>query len=259
MEKYLSIAIKAAKKAGAYQARHFNTILQIRKKGIMDLVTNVDINSEKMICTEILSNFPDHSLITEEQVCSQASPNEQNKFVWIIDPLDGTSNYVHHIPFFCVSIALMIKGVLSVGVVYNPILNEFFTAVRGKGAYCNNKRMHVSKNRELAMAMLATGFAYNIKKVSDNNFNNFQNASLKTVAIRRLGSAAIDLAYVARGFFDGFWELYLKPWDKAAGALLVMEAGGKVSNFKGSSFDIFGREILATNGTIHTPLKKILK
>ncbi|MFH1379197.1 MAG: inositol monophosphatase family protein [bacterium] len=259
MEKHLKLAVNAAKRAGLYQLKKLHTSRQIHLKGKNNFVTEVDIHSEKLICGAITQKFPHHGILTEEKQCRQDLTKIDRRYLWIIDPLDGTTNYIHHIPFFCVSIGLIIDGKQQLGVVYNPALDECFTAMRGKGAYLNGRRIHVSRQAKIDQALLATGFAYNLKQVKDDNLDNFVRVRRRCSGIRRCGAAAIDLAYTACGMYDGFWELFLNPWDTAAGSLLVKEAGGRISDFKGRPFNLYGRETLATNGRIHTALKILLK
>lgn len=258
MEKYLTLAVSAAKKAGIIQMKYLNKPKRVKPKGIIDFVTNVDIACEKLICKEIYKKYPHHDILTEEKVCKPRSGTDK-RYRWVVDPLDGTINYMHGLSLFSISIALEINKKLQVGVVYNPALNECFTVVRGKGAYCNGKKIHVSRQKDLIKSLLVTGFAYNIRNADNTNLENFARVSLKAQGTRRLGSAAIDLAYVACGKFEGFWELYLNPWDKAAGSLLVEEAGGKVTGFKDNSFNLYSKEILATNNKIHHSLQRLLR
>lgn len=259
MKQYLNLAIRAAKKAGKLQMQFRDKPKRIKAKGIIDYVTEVDIASEKLICAMIRKKFPTHHLVTEENTCVSTSKNINKKYSWIIDPLDGTINYMHGLPLFCISIAFAIDNQVQAGVVYAPALGECFTAIKGKGAYMNNKHISVSKHTKLIKSLLVTGFAYNIHHADNTNLDNFARISLQSQAVRRLGSAAIDLAYIAAGRFEGFWELYLNPWDMAAGSLLVKEAGGNVTDFSGKTFNIYGKQLLATNGKIHHLLKQLIQ
>jgi myo-inositol-1(or 4)-monophosphatase len=192
--------------------------------------------------------------LTEETHANGAVKKGQEG-LWIVDPLDGTTNFVHGFPMFCVTVAAEFKGEVVVGVTYHPILNELYIAVKGKGAFVNKKRMRVSETTKLKNSLLATGFAYSASDVLKSEMSSFERASRSARAVRRPGSAALDLAYTARGVFDGFWERNLSPWDVAAGSLLVTEAGGKVSDFTGKKFDVHGKEVLATNGLIHKSIR----
>ncbi len=223
-------------------------------KGKNNIVTDVDKKSEKMIIGRILSRFPGHSILSEEI----GSIRNNTEFKWIIDPLDGTTNFAHAFPFFCVSIALEVSGDIVFGVVYDPMREELFCAERGRGAYLNKKRIGVSRNRKLEESFLATGFSYGQNR-KYKNIGNFKRLLMKTMAIRRAGSAALDLSYVACGRFDGFWEMDLKPWDSAAGYIIVKEAKGKITKFDGSKYSIYAEDILATNNLIHNQMVPYLK
>jgi myo-inositol-1(or 4)-monophosphatase len=239
------IAIEAALKSGRLIRDSVGKILKISYKGRGNIVTDVDKKSEKLIIKKILSRFSGHSILSEE-----SDPREgASGYRWIIDPLDGTTNFAHAFPFFCVSIALEHDGEIIMGVVYDPMRDELFYAESGKGAYLNNRRIRVSSAKKLSDSFLATGFAY-VNKKKDENINNFKRLLMKTLAIRRAGSAALDLCYVACGRFDGFWEMYLKPWDSAAGMIIVKEAGGIVTRFDGTPYSPYDEKLLATNGKI---------
>lgn len=252
MEKaYKKIAIEAALKSGEFIKRSVGKIKTISFKGRINLVTDVDKKSENIIIKKILSAFPDHSILSEE-----SSPKEgASEFRWVIDPIDGTTNFAHSFPFFSVSIGLEKEGKLILGVVYDPMRDELFCAEDKKGSYLNKRRIHVSKTVRLSDALLATGFAYGLKKMKDN-LDNFRNLLMRARALRRPGSAALDFCYVACGRIDGFWELYLHPWDCAAGAVIVKEAGGMVTKLDGSGYSHYDKEVLATNGLIH---KKMIR
>lgn len=255
MEKnYLNVAIAAAKEAGKIQMKYFGKEYEVNYKGEIDLVTEVDRICEKTISEIILKNFKNHDILTEEG--GQKSGGSSWK--WIIDPLDGTTNYFHGYPYFCVSIALEIDGEVMIGVVYNPVLDELFYAEKGEGAYLNGRKIHVSKTERLEKSFLSTGFPYDLRNHADYYLNYFREFIIRSFAIRRAGSAALDLSYLAMGRFDGFWELKLQPWDVAAATLLVTEAGGKVSDFKGDSFSIYLKEILASNGLIHEQMLEVI-
>lgn len=247
------VAIDAALKSGHFIKRSVGKIEKVSYKGSDNIVTDVDKASERMVINMILAAFPGHSILSEERAPIQG----RSPFKWIIDPLDGTTNFAHAFPFFCVSIALEEAGKVRLGVVYDPMRDELFFAEKGKGAFLNKKRIHVSKTAGLSKAFLATGFSYG-RKGKVKNVMNFKNFLLRALAIRRAGLAALDLCYVACGRFDGFWELDLHPWDNAAGALVVTEAGGIVTRFNASGYLPYDKDILASNGLIHEQMKQIL-
>ncbi|MCX5715635.1 MAG: inositol monophosphatase family protein [Candidatus Omnitrophica bacterium] len=252
---YKKVAIEAALKSGRFIKNSVGKIKKISYKGRINLVTDVDKKSEDIIIKKIRSAFPDHSILSEE-----SSPRYGNsEFKWIIDPLDGTTNFAHSFPFFCVSIALEKDGKVILGVIYDPMRKELFFAEHKKAAYRNNKKIHVSAKPNLSNALLATGFAYGIKEAKNNNIEHFRKLLMRVLAIRRAGSAALDFCYVACGRFDGFWELDLCPWDCAAGALIVREAGGMVTKLDGSAYSHYDKEVLASNGIIHKQMVKVFK
>ncbi|MCR4288313.1 MAG: inositol monophosphatase [Deltaproteobacteria bacterium] len=247
-------AVNAAKKAGLMLRERLGSVLDIEYKGVLNLVTEMDKLAEDAIISEIRKAFPSHSILTEE---SGKHAGEEG-YRWIIDPLDGTTNYAHGLPFFCVSIGFEAWGQVTHGVVFNPMLNELFYAQKGKGAYLNGEKIRVSKIDNLNSSLLATGFPYDIRSSKNNNLERFKKFALKAQAIRRAGSAALDLCYTACGRFDGFWEIKLKPWDTAAACLMVEEAGGMVTDFSGGPFDMDKPECLASNRLIHEEMLKIL-
>ena len=251
---YLQEAVIAARIAGRYQKYRFASALNIEMKGDKDLVTEVDKESERLIVDHLLSRFPNHDIVAEESVY----PQSDSPFRWIIDPVDGTTNYAHGYPWFCSSIGLELEGELIAGVIYNPVYDELFTATKGGGAHLNGVRLSVSTRAPLKNSLLGTGFPYDCATDPANNFANFVAFQKKARGIRRAGAAALDLAYVAAGRLDGFWELKLKAWDVAAGVLMVREAGGVVTTFDGSSFDIFSGRIVASNGLIHDEMVTML-
>ncbi len=255
MADYLSVAIDFARRAGKTQMDHLGRVKQIERKGAINLVTEVDKLCEKLIFEGIHSAFPDHDVLGEEGIAER----RKSEFRWIVDPLDGTTNYAHSFPFFGVSIALEHKEDIVCGVVYDPVRDEIFAAEKGKGATLNGSPVRVSVAPNLKESLLATGFAYSVQeKGRPDNLDNFE-AFIKTaLAVRRPGAAAIDLAYVACGRLDGFWELFLKPWDIAAGIIIIREAGGKVTDFDGAPIDVYGTEILASNGKIHKEMIEVL-
>jgi myo-inositol-1(or 4)-monophosphatase len=253
----LELAIEVARQAGRFLKQNVGRIQQIdRKLGQeTNLVTEIDRNAERMIVERIKRRYPHHSFLGEEF----GGSDEQSEYKWIIDPLDGTTNFTHGLPIFCVSIGLEVNGELRLGVVYDPNLNELFTGERGKGAYLNNRRVHVSTTRRLGESLLVTGFPYDIKTKTDNIFAHFQNFLNEAQAVRRLGSAALDLCYVAAGRFDGYWESFLNPWDMAAGVLIVQEAGGTCTDLRGFPTTIYEKPLLATNGLIHEQMVDVLR
>jgi len=228
---------------------------EISFKGTVDLVTNFDEKAQEMILDRLSGSFPGHGFLAEEGL----SQRERGEFRWIIDPLDGTTNYAHRVPIFCVSIGLEFQGRIILGVVYDPMQEELFQALEEEGAFLNGRKIRVSSEHDLGKSLVATGFPYDIRISSINNAVHFNNFLTRVQAIRRCGSAALDLCYVACGRFDGFWELKLHPWDMAAGSLIVEEAGGRLSDFNGGEFSIYKPEALATNGLIHEPMMQVLK
>ncbi|MDD5439321.1 MAG: inositol monophosphatase family protein [Candidatus Omnitrophica bacterium] len=253
-KKFIAAAVSAALRAGRYAKKRKGKIREISYKGAINLVTDVDKACEDMIVSALKKSFPCHTFLSEENYAT-ITPGD---YRWVIDPLDGTTNYSRSLPIYAVSIALEYRSRPLLGVVYHPERDELFTAEAGKGAYLNKKRIAVSRTNRLQEAFLVTGFAYNIQTAAKNNIGYFESFLKKTLAVRRLGSAALDLCYVARGCFDGFWEMNLNPWDTAAGALIVTEAGGKISTFDGSGYSPYDKEILATNSKIHAKMIPVL-
>ena len=254
MKTYLKTAARAARGAGRLQKERLWSEHEIQFKGEIDLVTEVDRACEELIVAAIRENFPGHDILAEENVYAQAG----SRFKWIIDPLDGTTNYAHGFPWFCVSIALEIDGEVRLGVIYQPMLDELFTAVKGEGAFLNGRPLRVSRREPLKNCLLATGFPYDRTRDNENNFANFVNFQMAARAVRRAGAAALDLANVAAGRLDGYWEVKLKPWDVAAGQLLVTEAGGRVTNHAGEPFSIYDHRVLASNGLVHNEMVALL-
>jgi myo-inositol-1(or 4)-monophosphatase len=243
-------AIAGALAAGKVLRKHFQKPLTIREKANSSLVTNADVEAEEVCIQLLLKKFPDFGVIAEE-----SDPRAtQGEGRWIIDPLDGTTNFVHRFPMFCVSIGAEWDGKIVAGVIYHPILREMLVAVRGKGAKLNGKPVFVSKTQKLNNALLTTGFTYQKQVLLHREMGAFERLSTIARAVRRPGSAALDLAYTGRGVFDGFWERNLSPWDVAAGSLIVEEAGGKVTDFQGNPFSVYKREIVASNGLLHDSL-----
>jgi len=251
---YFRVSREAALKAGQMLRDNIGQSSEISYKGTVDLVTNFDTQAQRMIIDHISSRFPDHDYLAEEGL----SQKKGAEFRWVIDPLDGTTNYAHSFPVFTVSIALEKKGEVILGLVYDPMREEMFSAVKGEGAFLDRKEIKVSTVDDLDKSLLATGFPYDIRTSEVNNIAHFNNFLTRAQGIRRCGSAAMDLCYVACGRFDGFWELKLSPWDVAAGTLIVQEAGGRISDFRNEEFTIFGSEVLASNGLIHQKMVDVL-
>jgi myo-inositol-1(or 4)-monophosphatase len=251
----LNFAIRVAQDAGRLLRDRLGGAIDIGHKGSINLVTDVDLASEKLIREAIATHYPRHEVLAEEGGLSESI----SEYRWIVDPLDGTTNYAHGYPVFCVSIALECQGEVVVGVVYDPMRDELFTAERGTGAAFNNRGIHVSKTGDLLESILSTGFPYDIKTSTLTNLNHWENFAMNAQALRRDGAAALDLCYVACGRFDGFWELNLSPWDTAAGALIASEAGGRVTDFAGGAFSNYKPEIVASNGLIHQRMIEVLE
>jgi myo-inositol-1(or 4)-monophosphatase len=264
MNSYLDVAVEAAREAGAILMTELARPVEINYKGEVDIVTQADGRSEQAIVTRLSNHFPTHAIVAEESglhaATAAATSGSGPRFCWYVDPLDGTTNFAHGYPWFCVSIGLAEgapgKEELLAGVVYHPVTQEMFTAVRGEGAYLNNKRIHVSKIQKLATSLLGTGFPAH-KRVQNPNIHYYWNFTLRTHGVRRAGSAALDLASVACGRFEGFWEFGLKPWDTAAGVLLVREAGGMVTDFSGQPYQLGGRELMASNSLVHAEMLSV--
>ncbi|MFH1074986.1 MAG: inositol monophosphatase family protein [Candidatus Firestonebacteria bacterium] len=252
----LKTAILAAEKAAYIQKENYRNLKKVMYKGAKNnLVTKVDLESERVIISTINRAYSSHGFIAEEK----GTRNQNSEYCWVIDPLDGTVNYAHGFPMFCVSIALQKNKETVLGVVYAAVFNKLFTAEKDKGARLNGREMKVSQTPELETALLATGFPYSVQKAPGCNFKHFESFCRKAQAVRRSGSAALDLCYVGCGVFDGFFEQNLQPWDTAAAVLFIEEAGGKVTDYKGVTFNIFKNRITASNGKIHGEMLKILK
>ena len=255
----LNFAIQTARDAGRILAAKLGRTLQVSNKGDIDLVTEADLAAEKLIIERIRSHYPRHAILAEESGATNGVTQipGQSEWKWIVDPLDGTTNYAHGYPCFCVSIGLECAGQIEVGVVYDPTRDEVFAAERGAGASLNGRAIRVSAVDDLNRAMLCTGFPYDVRERPHFALD-FTNFTMHAQAVRRDGSAALDLAYVACGRFDGFWENGLNPWDVAAGVLLVSEAGGRVSDFLGGPLDIYSPKVLVSNGLIHDSMMRVL-
>lgn len=251
---YLSVAEESAREAGKFLRENIGKIKEIEYKTKNSIVTEVDRLSENLIIKIVNSKFPSHGILAEERGKSR----DASAYIWIIDPLDGTTNYAHTYPFFSISIALEVEGVIRLGVVYDPIREEFFSAELGMGAYMNKENIRISKVQAVGESLLCTGFTHENAWMVNENLRHFENFIRNAQAIRRDGSAALDLCYVACGRYDGFWELGLHPWDTAAGALILSESGGKITDFSGGEFNIYGEETLATNGLIHDEMIDVI-
>ena len=251
---YLETAIDLCRAAGDILNYYADRDKLIEFKGHANLVTIADKKSEELIIGGILSRYPSHSILAEESGATQSGAPVK----WIIDPLDGTTNFAHGYPFYCVSIAVEEKGEIVCGAVYDPVREEMFSAERGAGAYRNGERLKVSGVDRLSQALLITGFPYNFRERLDIVVRQFGKFLVASQAVRRGGSAALDLCYVASGRLDGFWELYLQPWDTAAGHVILEEAGGRVTDFNGGPFSIYKKETLASNGLLHDEMRTVL-
>jgi myo-inositol-1(or 4)-monophosphatase len=250
--------VRAAEKAARTLVRDFGEVeqLQVSKKGPADFVSSADLAAEKTIRAELSKARPDFAWLMEE--AGKGGPADA-KSRWIVDPLDGTTNFLHGVPHWSISIAAETDGAIVAGVVYDPVKNELFWAERGQGAFMNAKRLRVSGRRSLDVALLATGMPYKGRKTGPNFLAELELAMSETAGVRRFGSAALDLAYVAAGRYEGFWEYGLSPWDSAAGTILVTEAGGFVGEVDGGTNPIFGTSILAANGELSRPIRDLLK
>ena len=247
---YLATAIEAVVRAGEVQLSRFGTGVRIDKKGSIDLVTEIDLQIEREFRAMIAQRFPEHVVLGEEFE-AQGDREGTSPFCWVFDPVDGTTNYAHGLPIFCSSLALEVDGELAVAAIYDPTRRELFTAERGQGAWLNGRPLKVSAADTLLDSLLVTGFHYGIHRDPEELVSLFREFITKARAVRRLGSAALDLCYVAAGRFDGYWEAKIQPWDVAAGALIVAEAGGRVTTIGGEPFRSRAGSVLATNGLIH--------
>lgn len=253
-DELLKTALKGADIGAKITKKYFGKLKHIGKKPDAGLVTIADKESEAAIIKTILSKFPDHQIYAEESGEKKTSSNVR----WIIDPLDGTTNYAHQMPHFCVSIAVEVGGKVVLGVLDAPILGERFIAVKGRGATLNKKKINVSGIATIEDSLLATGFSYKYGDIVNREVERLKHVFKKVRSVRRLGSAALDMAYVACGRFDGFWETDLAAWDIAAGAIIVEEAGGRLTNFNGDRFNCYEGELIATNTLLHNDLKELI-
>jgi myo-inositol-1(or 4)-monophosphatase len=252
MSDYLNTAVEIARESGALLAELFTQPMEITYKRRSDLVTAADRRSEALIVEQLRRHFPEHGIVAEEGG-GHSAPSE---YCWYVDPLDGTTNFAHGFPMFCVTLGLACRGEVIAGVVYDPTRNDLYTAERGGGAYLNGRRLQVSRTEKLSEGLVATGFPP-FATNHDLNIKFYFRFTELSHGIRRCGSAALDLCSVAAGRFDGFWELKLNPWDKAAGSLLVTEAGGRMSDIQGRPFDLLGDDVFASNGLIHGQMLEV--
>ena len=248
-------AIDAARLAGEVLLEYARTGFHVEYKNAVNLVTDADRRAEQVIVDTIHRAYPDHSVLAEER---GMEPGRDSPYRWIIDPLDGTTNFAHGFPLYCVSIGVEYHDRMILGVVLDPTRQELFVAADGQGAMLNGQPIRVSKSATLETALLVTGFAYDIRESTHNNLDYFSKFCLCARGVRRTGTAALDLCYVAAGRFDGFWEMKLHPWDMAAGSLIVTEAGGCMSDFSGKAFTIYGQEMVASNNLIHRGMLSVL-
>ena len=257
LNNYLEVAREAALRAGVVLKERFRKLCpsMIDEKAKNDFVTEADKKSEEIIKGHIRSHFSDHDILAEESLAVR----NDSPFLWIIDPLDGTLNYIHGLPCFAVSIALEIEGELAVGLIYEPLKENIYSAIKGQGAFKNGKRIHVSRSNTLNTSLVATGFPFRIKDIIDNYLKVFKELFMHATGIRRGGSACLDLAYTAEGIFGGFFECALSPWDMAAGALLVKEAGGEVTDFNGGNQYLKTGNIIAGSKGVHQEILKIIQ
>jgi myo-inositol-1(or 4)-monophosphatase len=255
---YLATAIESVIRAGQIQMAHFGTAMRVDKKGAIDLVTEIDLAVERGFRALIAERFPDHVVLGEE-FSAIAELDAAPEYCWVFDPVDGTTNYAHGLPIFCSSLALEISGVPTVAAIYDPTRRELFTAERGHGAWLNGAPLKVSSAATLIDSLLCTGFPYSVQQDAQSLMGLFTEFLKVSRAVRRLGSAALDLAYVAAGRLDGFWEQSLHPWDMAAGALIVKEAGGRVTSLRNGPYSSRGQSILATNGHLHAAMVDVIE
>jgi myo-inositol-1(or 4)-monophosphatase len=254
-DRYLRLAMAAAREAGRIQMIHFGHSHSVEYKEEFNPVTEIDRLCEGAIVKMISDAFPDHDILAEESPFA----GKGSSWKWIIDPIDGTTNYLHGFPCFSVSIGLEVEGEIKLGVVYVPPLDELFHTEKGKGTFLNGERVVVSRIDRLDRSLICTGFPYDVRENADFYLRYFGHFITRSFAIRRPGSAAIDLSYLAAGRFDGFWEFKLHPWDVAAASLMITEAGGKVTDFRGGPYTIYSKEVLASNGLIHEEMVQAIR
>ncbi len=255
MSDVLPIAEAIARRAGAIVMEGFGHVRQVRQKGAIDLVTEFDQRSEEVIVSYLQKEFPGHAILAEESGLHQRT----SEYQWVVDPIDGTTNFAHGIPLFAITLALLRGKVPVAGVVYDPLHDEMFSAAQGQGASLNGRPIHVSSQAHLGQALLATGFAYDVRTNPRNNLAQFAQFQLRTQGVRRLGSAALDCAWTALGRLDGYWEFGIKPWDIAAGGLLAREAGGRATSTEGDEDFIPTGTIVVSNGLLHDQILRVLR
>ncbi len=255
MSDILPIAEAIARRAGAVVREGFGHVRQVRQKGVIDLVTEFDQRSEEVIVSALQKEFPEHAILAEETGLHQRT----SEYQWVVDPIDGTTNFAHAFPLFAISLGLLRGKVPVAGVIYDPLHDELFAAALGQGATLNGRPIHVSSQARLEHALLATGFAYDIRTNPRNNLAQFAQFQLRTQGVRRLGSAALDCAWTALGRLDGYWEFGIKPWDIAAGGLLVREAGGRATSTAGDEEFISTGTIVVSNGLLHEQILRVLR
>jgi myo-inositol-1(or 4)-monophosphatase len=251
----LQIAEVIARQAGVVLMEGYGNVRHIQQKGVIDLVTEFDRRSEEVIISAIQENFPDHAILAEESGHNKTT----SEYQWVIDPIDGTTNFAHAIPIFSVTIALLRNNSPVVGVAYDPFRNEMFSAEVGQGATLNNRPIHVSSQTDLGQAVISTGFPYDLRTNPRNNFAQFVQFQLRTQAVRHLGSASLDCVWTAMGRLDGYWEFGVKPWDIGAGALIVREAGGRVTSVDGADNFLSDNSILVSNDLLHEQMLRVLR
>src|SRR5262245_42544175 len=258
MHPMLTTAVKAARRAGTIINRGARDLdlLTVTAKGPKDFVSEIDHAAEAAIVETLMSAYPDHAILAEEG--TNKGQNAQADYVWIIDPLDGTTNFLHGFPQYCVSIALAHKGVVQQGVIYDPVRNDLFTATRGRGAFLNDRRIRVSRRAHLRECLIGTGFPFRDGSYLDTYLAMMKTMIMQTAGLRRPGAAALDLAYVAAGFYDGFWEVGLNPWDVAAGSLLILEAGGLIGDLAGDDNYLHGGQVIAANPKVFAQMVAVL-
>jgi myo-inositol-1(or 4)-monophosphatase len=254
---FLATAVEIVLRAGEIQMSRRESGFHVDKKGTIDLVTEVDLECERMCRAVLAERFPDHDILAEE-LSSGPMQASSARYRWVFDPLDGTTNYAHGLPVFCASLALEVDGRAEVGAIYDPTRKELFTGERGQGSFVNGIRLRVSETATLLDSLLVTGFPYDVHQKLDGLITMFAAFLGQARAVRRLGSAALDLCYVAAGRFDGFWEQSLRPWDVAAGALIVEEAGGRITGMDGTRFDPAAAHLVASNGQIHEAMLDVI-
>jgi myo-inositol-1(or 4)-monophosphatase len=251
----LAHTVNLTRRVGDAICRSAHKKKRISYKGAVDLVTQFDRMSQDMLVTALAKRYPAYGILSEEDINRKTGA----RCKWIVDPLDGTTNFAHGLPIWALSIALEQEGNVVLGVVYDPTRREMFSAMKGSGAFLNTQRIHVSRVKQLDAALLVTGFPYDIRRSDNNNLDHFSDFAVRAQAVRRLGSAALDLCYTACGRFDGYWEIKLSPWDQAAGSLILREADGTVTDFENKPFDIYGDEVLGTNGYVHKQMLQVLR